>query len=293
MSKRSLMVFALSIALALLISAVTFAQSDTEAVQTGYADVNGLSMYYEIHGTGEPLVVLHGAYMSILTMGEIIPRFAETRQVIAVELQGHGRTADIADRPFSYEQLADDVAALMAEIGVEKADVFGYSMGGGVALQVALRHPEIVDKLVVVSMPYSSDGYHPGFFDMVEMITPELFSGTVVETGYQSLAPNPENFAALVEKLVALDSQVFDWSAGDIQAITAPTLIIAGDSDAITPEHLVEMFRLQGGGVDGDLSGLPNGQLAILPGTSHIGVMFRVDWVTMMVDEFLDTPTPE
>ncbi len=290
MSRRTWVVFVLSLALSLVVSPVAFAQ--TETPQTGYADVNGLHMYYEIHGAGEPLVVLHGGYMSILTMGEIIPRLAATRQVIAVELQGHGRTADI-DRPLTYEQMADDVAALMREIGVEQADIFGYSMGGGVALQVAIRHPERVDRLVVASMPYNTDGYHTGLIEMIETITPEVFAGSPPEVDYMSLAPNPDNFPMLVEKLVALDTQIQDWPAEDIQAIEAPTLIIVGDSDAITPEHGVDMFRLRGGGVNGDMTGLPNAQLAILPATTHIGVLFRVDWLDTMITEFLDTPMPE
>jgi pimeloyl-ACP methyl ester carboxylesterase len=249
-------------------------------------------MYYEIHGTGEPLVVLHGAYMSIPLMGEIVPRLAETRQVIAIELQGHGRTADIIDRPFSYEQMADDVAALMDEIGVEQADIFGYSMGGNTALQIAIRHPERVRKLVVASAAYNTDAYHPGFFEMVETITPELFAGSPPEAEYMRLAPNPENFPVLVEKLVQLERDTQDWSAEDIQGIESPTLIIIGDSDAVRPEHAVDMFRLRGGGVNGDLTGLPNAQLAVLPATTHIGVLFRADWMIPMITEFLDTPLP-
>lgn len=294
MSKRTSIVFALAIALALMVSAVVFAQSEPEVVvQTGYADVNGLSMYYEIHGMGEPLVVLHGSHMSIDMMSELIASFAQTRRVIAMEMQGHGRTADIADRPFSYEQLADDVAALMAEIDVTRADVFGYSLGGGVALQLALRHPEKVDRLVVVSAGYNSAAYHPGFFEMAGAITPDMFAGSPPEAEYLRLAPFPENFPLLVEKLAALDSQIHDWPAGDIQAMESPTLIIVGDSDSIRPEHAVELFRLRGGGVDGDLAGLPNAQLAVLPATTHIGMLFRVDWVTTMAGEFLDASLPE
>jgi len=290
MSRRTLLVFVLSIALALVVSPIAFAQDD--APQSGYASVNGLEMYYEIHGTGEPLVVLHGGYMSIPTMGEIVPRLAETRQVIAVELQGHGRTADI-DRPLTYEQMADDVAALMGEISVENADVFGYSMGGGVALQVAIRHPEVVRKLVVASATYNSSGFQPGLVEMIETITPEMVAGSPPELDYMSLAPNPENFPKLVEKLVQLDLEVQDWPAEDIQAIESPTLLIFGDADSITLEHAVDLFRLRGGGVNGDVTGLPNAQLAVLPATTHIGVMFRVELLNAMITEFLDTPMPE
>jgi pimeloyl-ACP methyl ester carboxylesterase len=294
MFKRILPVFIVVSGVALTAAPTVLAQDATEesAARSGYASVNDLEMYYEIHGAGKPLVVLHGAYMSIVSMGEIIPRLAESRQVIAIELQGHGRTAD-ADRPFSYEQMADDVAALMGEIGVEKADVFGYSMGGGVALQIAIRHPEIVDKLVVASMPYNTEGYHPGLIDMIKTITPEVFAGSPMETEYMSLAPNPENFPTLVEKLVQLDSEVQDWPPETIQAITAPTLLIFGDADVIRLEHAVDMFQLRGGDVNGDLAGLPNARLAVLPATTHIGVITRVDWLHSMITEFLDAPLPQ
>jgi pimeloyl-ACP methyl ester carboxylesterase len=144
---------------------------------SGYASVNGLNMYYEIHGTGQPLVVLHGAYMTIGTMGQIVPELAKTRQVIATELQGHGHTADI-DRPLSYEQMADDVAALLRHLEIEEADVFGFSTGGSVALQVGVRHPEVVRKLVPTSTSYTSDGLYPEVRETIETITPELFAGT-------------------------------------------------------------------------------------------------------------------
>ena len=254
-------------------------------------------MYYEIHGTRQPLVVLHGAYMTIETMGEIVPSLAETRQVIAVELQGHGHTADI-DRPLSYEQMADDVSALLAKIGIEEADGFGYSMGGGVALQVAVRHPEVVHKLVVASASYTSDGMHPELLEMIPTVTPEAFAGSPIEEAYLRTAPNPQDFPNLVAKLKRLDMEPYAWPPENIQGISAPTLLIIGDSDAIRPEHAVEMFRLLGGGVMGDLAGLPKSQLAVLPGTTHFvppgsGVLDRADWLVSMISEFLDAPMPE
>lgn len=261
--------------------------------QTGYASVNGLEMYYEIHGTGEPLVVLHGAYMSIPSMGDIISPLAANRQVIAPEFQGHGRTADIA-RPLRYESMADDVAALMEHIGVEQADIFGYSMGGNVALQVAIRHPERVRKLVVASAGISTDGWHPGLMETIGSFTPDVFAGSPMEAEYLRLAPNPENFPRLVEKLIELDTQEFHWSPEAIRAIAAPTLLIFGDADIITLEHIVEMFRLRGGGVNGDVTGLPDARLAVLPGTTHVGVgMVRAGWVALMTAEFLDAPAQQ
>lgn len=257
-----------------------------------YAEVNGLEMYYEVHGTGRPLIVLHGAYMTVDTMGPIVPALAETRQVIAVELQAHGHTADV-DRPLTYEQMADDVAALLRHLGVEQADVFGYSMGGGVALQVAIRHPGLVRKLAAVSATFNSGGAHPEMFEMIETITPELFAGSPFETAYLEAAPNPGDFPRLVEKLKALDLTPQDWPPESIRGIAAPTMAVIGDSDATRPEHAVEMFELLGGGVMGDLAGLPRAQLAVLPGTSHLGMLERADWLLPMVTAFLDAPMPE
>jgi pimeloyl-ACP methyl ester carboxylesterase len=265
--------------------------------QTGYAPVNGLRMYYEVFGTGQPLVVLHGAYMTIETMGEIVPSLAESRQVIAVELQAHGHTADI-DRPLTYEHMADDVAALLRHLGIEQADVFGFSTGGGVALQLAIRHPEVVRKLVVASASYTSDGMQPELLEMTPTITPEAFAGSPIEEAYLRTAPNPDDFPNLVTKLKRLDMEPFAWPQEDIQGIEAPTLIIIGDSDAIRLEHAVEMFRLLGGGVMGDLAGLPKSQLAVLPGTVHFippgsAVLDRADWLVWMITAFLDAPMRE
>jgi pimeloyl-ACP methyl ester carboxylesterase len=287
---------------ALFSSSLVFAQTnstpegtemtETTAPQTGYASVNGLEMYYEVHGSGDPIVVLHGAYMNADTMAPFVQLLAQMRQVIVPEAQGHGRTADIVDRPLSYEQFADDVAALLNTLGIEKADVFGYSMGGSTALQIAIRHPEKVNKLIVASTAYRHDGWHEDMLAMIPTITPEMFAGSPMETEYMRLAPNPENWPLLVQKLVALDSDIPDWSAESIQAITAPTMVIAGDSDSVRPEHVLEIFRLRGGGVNGDMTGLPEARLAILPGTTHIGVMFKPELVAAFVNDFLNPAPP-
>src|SRR5262249_30378409 len=180
-------------------------QMATSAQKSGYAPVNGLNMYYEAYGEGPPLLVLHGAYFTVDLMGPIVPALAESRQVIAVELQGHGRTADI-DRPITYEQMADDSAALLRHLGIDPADVFGYSMGGGVALQLAIRHPDVVRKLVVASASYRSDGMHAVALEMFPSISPELFAGSPIEEAYLRTAPNPGDFPKLVDKLKALDT---------------------------------------------------------------------------------------
>jgi pimeloyl-ACP methyl ester carboxylesterase len=264
--------------------------------ETGYAPVNGLSMYYEVHGDGPPLILLHGAYMTAEMMGPLATGLAATRQVIVPEMQAHGRTAD-ADRPITYEQMADDTAALARHLGFEQADVIGYSMGGGTALQLAIRHPALVRRLVVASAGFRYDAMPPEAIAMFPSITPEMFAGSPMETEYQRLAPNPEDFPKLVEKLKTLDTTDFAWPDDDIRGIAAPTLIVLGDSDGVRLEHAVELFKLRGGGVMGDLSGLPESQLAVLPGTTHFvppgsGVLDRAEWLHAMILPFLDPPSP-
>ena len=264
------------------------------AAKTGYARVDDLDLYYEIHGAGHPLVLLHGAYMTIDMMAPLLEPLARQRQVIGVELRGHGRTGD-ADRPFSYELMADDVAGLLRALDVPSADVLGYSMGGGAALQLAIRHPELVRKLVVVSAGYRYDAMPPEALAMFPTITPELFAGTPMETEYQRLSPHPERFPEFVEKLKTLDTTTFAWPEEDIRGIPAPMLIVLGDSDGVTLEHAVQMFKLRGGGVMGDLAGMPASQLAVLPGTSHFvppgsGMLDRAEWLVAMIPPFLDAP---
>jgi pimeloyl-ACP methyl ester carboxylesterase len=265
------------------------------ATHNGYVPVGDLSMYYEIHGEGRPLVVLHGAYMSIDSIGPLLPGLAETRQVIGLEQQGHARTADI-DRPITYEQMADDTAAAVRHLGIENADFLGYSMGGAIALLLAIRHPELVRKLVLASTSYRTDGFSAEALEMFPTITPELFAGSPIEAEYQRLAPDPDHFPKLVEKMVELDTTEFVVAEEDIRAIAAPTLIVLGDSDGVILEHAVKFFRLRGGGVMGDLAGMPQSQLAVLPGTSHFvppgsGLLDRAAWLLAMIPPFLDAPT--
>jgi pimeloyl-ACP methyl ester carboxylesterase len=257
-----------------------------------YASIDGLEMYYEVHGEGSPLVLLHGAYMTIEGMEPLLGGLAATRQVIAVEQQGHGRTADV-DRPITYEQMADDTAALVRRLGHGAADVVGYSMGGGVALQMAIRHPDVVRRLVVASATFTSDGMPAEALAMFPSISPEMFAGSPIEAAYKQTAPEPDAFPTLVAKLKELDTTEFAWPEDAIAGITAPTLIVLGDSDGVRLEHAVEFFKLRGGGVMGDLSGMPESQLAVLPGTSHFippgsGLLDRSDWLLAMIPPFLD-----
>jgi pimeloyl-ACP methyl ester carboxylesterase len=267
-----------------------------EAQAKGYAQLGELEMYYEIHGSGPPLLLAHGAYMSVDAMAPLTTRLAEHRQVVVMEQQAHARTADV-DRPITYEQMADDTAALARHLGLGEADFVGYSMGAGIGLQLAIRHPDVVRRLVAASASYTSDGMHAAALEMFPSITPELFAGSPMETEYLRLAPNPGDFPQLVEKLKTLDSTPFAWPEEDLRGIAAPTMIIVGDSDVVRLEHAVELFGLLGGGVMGDLTGLPQSQLVVLPGTTHYvppgaGVMDRVDWMLPMILPFLDPPAP-
>ncbi len=304
MRRRSFVTMAAAAGTSLVAPARGFAQAETTPAtpttatspRTGYAPVNGLQMYYEIHGSGEPLVLLHGAFGAIDLWGPILTTLAEHHQVIAVELQGHGHTADIIDRPLSYEQMADDVAALMHHLGIAHADIVGYSMGAITGLQLVIRHPELVSKLVPISANYRSDGYYPELLMGLQMLTPDIFAGSPEEAAYLRHAPNPEDFVVLVEKQSVLP-QDFAWPEEDVAAITAPTLLIYGDLDIIRPEHMVDLFRLLGGGVPGGLTAdpPPSSQLAILPGTNHRTIVLppATDLLLAMIETFLDAPMPE
>ena len=255
---------------------------------TGYAPVNGLQMWYERHGEGRPLVLLHGNLSTIgVDFGGIIPSLARGRQVIGVEQQAHGHTADI-DRPLSIQQWADDTAALLGHLGIERADLFGYSSGSTVALQLAIEQPQLVGKLVLASASYRLDGLHPGLMDNIQELKPEHLAGTPFEQDYAKVAPNPGDWPKLIEKITRMDADLPEWTADDIRNLAAPTMLIIGDSDIVKPEHAVEMFRLLGGGVIGDLAGLPRSRLAVLPGTTHVTLVQRADWLASMVGEFLD-----
>jgi pimeloyl-ACP methyl ester carboxylesterase len=253
-------------------------------------NVNGLQMYYEIHGTGRPLVLIHGGLSATETsFGKLLPSLAETRQVIAVELQAHGRTADI-DRPLSYMQMAEDTVALLRQIGVQHADFFGYSVGAGVALQIAILHPDIVRKLVLAAVTYTPDGFHPGLIEGMENLQPEMLFGTPFYEEYTRIAPRPADWPRLVDRVKQLDREFKGWPAETVRSLKAPVLLIIGDSDIVRPEHAVEMFRLLGGGVAGDNVGLPKSQLAVLPGTTHITLVYRADLLLAIIPPFLDAP---
>src|SRR5262249_22797944 len=221
--------------------------------------------------------------------GAVMPLLAKTRLVIAVELQAHGHTADI-DRPLTIPQLAEDVVALLRHLGVETADLFGFSIGAAVAQQIAITYPGVVRKVGLASVSYRNDGLHPGILDGIDEMKPEDLVGSPFHAEYLETAPRPGDWPVLVAKVKDLDRDFPQWPAEAIRSIEAPVLLVFGDSDLIRPEHAVEVFGLRGGGVAGDLAGLPRAQLAVVPGTTHIGLMRRADWLVPMVEAFLDRP---
>jgi pimeloyl-ACP methyl ester carboxylesterase len=261
-----------------------------------YAEVNGLEMYYEVHGTGQPLVLLHGGVGAIEMFGEVLPLLSEGRQVIAADLQAHGRTADI-DRPLSFESMADDICALIEHLGFEEADVMGYSLGGSVALQTAIRHPQLVRKLALVSTPFSRDGWYPEVLAGMGQMGPEAaepMKQTPMYQLYSSVAPRPEDWPVLLTKLGQLLEQDYDLSE-TMAAIEAPTMIVVGDADSVRTAHAVEFFELLGGGqadAGWDGSGMSNARLAVLPGTTHYDI-FSSPTLASTVTPFLDAPMPE
>ena len=260
-----------------------------------YADVNGIKLYYEIHGQGRPLILLHGGLGALEMFGPNLTALAQNHQVIAVDLQGHGRTADI-DRPLSVLFMADDIAALINHLKLQRPDVMGYSLGGGVALLTAIRHPEVVGKLVVVSTPFRRNGFYPDILAQQGQVTAaaaEAMKQTPMYQMYASLAPRPQDWAKLLGKIGEAMKQDFDFSQ-QIRGITATTLIVAGDADIFPPAHAVEMFGLLGGGQrDGgwDGSGQPKSRLAILPGLTHYTI-FNAPALAATVIPFLDEKAP-
>jgi pimeloyl-ACP methyl ester carboxylesterase len=252
-------------------------------MNSGYAAVNGLRMYYEVHGesgAGRPLVLLHGGLLTIeLSFGAVLGELAAGRQVIAAELQGHGRTADI-ERDLEPGLLAGDVAALLDRLGAGQADVLGFSLGGTVAVQLALDHPDLVGRLIPVSVSFASDGYHQEITDparhatSTRMPTEEDFRQ--MREAYLRVAPDPGHFETFSARVGQAANGFKGWTPGELGSIAAPTLLVFGDHDFVRLEHAVQVHGL-----------IPGAQLAVLPGATHVGVLRRADLVVPLVNGFL------
>jgi pimeloyl-ACP methyl ester carboxylesterase len=252
-------------------------------------------MYYELHGTGgTPLLLLHGGLFDIeQQFGALIPGLSAGRRVIAADFQGHGRTNDI-DRPLATATLASDVAGLLAHLQVNQADVFGFSVGGAVALHLAVNRPDLVRKLIVSSVSFRPDGDRGGNAEAVAGMTVDMIAGTPMEDSYLTVSPHPdrEHLQGLLDKLGRYDAGVQGWSDDQIRGIAAPTLITVGDCDMVKLDHAVRFLQLRGGDVNGDFEGVPASQLAVFPGTTHFFGLARTGLVLDVVTTFLDAPAP-
>jgi pimeloyl-ACP methyl ester carboxylesterase len=261
-----------------------------------YADVNGISLYYEEHGSGPPLVLLHGGLSAASMYAPILPALAKDRRVIAVDLQAHGHTADV-DRPLRFETMADDVAALIRHLGLDHADVMGYSLGGATALRTAIQHPARVRRLVVISNPGRRDGWHPeslAGMDQMGSNMADMLRQSPLYQVYASAAPRVEDFPVLLDKTGELLRRDYDWSA-EIAKITAPVMLVYADADSVRPAHIAEFYALLGGGMrdaNWDGSARPVARLAILPSHTHYDIFTSPD-LPHAVIPFLDAASLE
>jgi pimeloyl-ACP methyl ester carboxylesterase len=258
-------------------AAANEARQTPAKVEGQYATVNGLKMYYEVHGTGKPLVVLHGAFGWAIAF----PALAKNRQVIAVDLRGHGHTAGL-DRPLTFDQMADEVAGLLKHLKIDQADVFGYSMGGNIALALAIRHPSIVGKVAINGSYYGKveEAFEPETFKQFKSMQAD-FAPPILKDYYDKVAPDPKQWPVLVASIKKMNLEFKGFAPEDLKSIKAPVLITLGDHDAVRAEHAVEMFRL-----------IPNAQLAIFPGANHFLLFQNPDVLLPTVAAFLDSPSP-
>ena len=266
----------------------------------GHVDVAGAAIHYQLHGdlgSGKrPLLVLHGSFMSGDAMMPLIAPFTASRPVIAIDARGQGRSGGV-ESELSYERMADDAAAVLAELGVKKADVLGYSMGGTLAIALAVRHPDKTGKQVILSGTSRLDGWYPEVLTVIGKLTPEAFAGSPIESEYKRLSPSPKKFGAMIEKVKALDAKPFGWSDEDVLRIPGKTMVIVGVADGVTLDHAIALFKLRGGGdvgaaTQGFLTAPPRARLAILPATSHIGIMSEAAAIAAMAIPFLDDKAP-
>ena len=276
----------------ILLIAIMFAASPSNGQQlkpsgSGYAPVNGIKVYYEVYGEGRPLVLLHGAFMTIdLNWGQLIPELSKNRKVIAIELQGHGHTP-YSDRKLSHATLASDVEGGMDYLKIDSADVAGYSFGGAVAYQFAIQSPKRLRKLVIISSTYKSSGWLPSVNNAFKALKPEFFANTPMHTAYDAVAPDKTKWTKFMEQMIAFAAVPFDFGDSNISKISAPVLIISGDNDGLDKMELIKTYKLLGGGVAADLRPMPASELAIVPAQGHESLMMQTTTILNYLDSFL------
>jgi pimeloyl-ACP methyl ester carboxylesterase len=254
---------------------------------SGYVPVNGIKVYYEVYGEGKPVVLLHGAFMTIdMNWGQLIPELSKNRKVIAIELQGHGHTP-FSDRKLSHATLAADVKGVMDELKIDKADVIGYSFGGAVAYQFAIQSPERLNKMVIISATYKSTGWIPEVNNAFKGMKPDLFINSPMQAAYDAVAPDKTKWTKFLEQMIATAKQPFDLGDSNISKISAPVLIISGDNDGLDKVELAKTYTLLGGGISADLGSMPKSQLAIVPGQGHVSLMMQSATILSYLNSFL------
>ncbi|MGN6352333.1 MAG: alpha/beta fold hydrolase [Parafilimonas sp.] len=259
----------------------------SKPASSGYAPVNGIKVYYEVYGEGRPMVLLHGAFMTINgNWSELIPELSKTRKVIAIELQGHGHT-QYSDRTLSHAALASDVAGVMDYLKIDSADIVGYSMGGSVAYAFAIQHPERLRKLVIISSTYKSSGWLPEVNDAFKTWKPEFFLNTPMKTAYDAVAPDTTKWANFIEQMIAFAKTPFDLGDSNIAKITAPVLLISGDNDGLDKIELMKTYKLLGGGITADMQPMPKSQLAIVPAQGHVSLVMQTATILSYLNNFL------
>jgi pimeloyl-ACP methyl ester carboxylesterase len=254
---------------------------------SGYVPVNGIKVYYEVYGKGQPIVLLHGAFYTIqLNWGQLIPELSKTRKVIAIELQGHGHTP-YADRKLDFPTLASDVEGVMNYLKIDSADVAGYSMGGSVAYQLTIQSPKRVRRLVIISSTYKSSGWRPEVTNAFKNFKPEFFNNSPLNTAYDAVAPDKTKWTKFLEQMLAFAGTSFDMGDSNIAKITSPVLIISGDNDGLDKIELAKTYQLLGGGVSADLGPMPKSHLAIVPSQGHVSLMMQTKAILNYLDSFL------
>jgi pimeloyl-ACP methyl ester carboxylesterase len=277
----------------LLVIAVFFCSSfhsygqQTKPSNSGYAPVNGIKVYYEIYGEGEPIILLHGAFYTMeMNWGQIIPELSKTRKVIAIEFQGHGHSP-YSDRKLDIATLGKDVEGVMDYLKVDSADVVGYSMGGSVAYQFAVNYPKRLRNLVIISSTYKSSGWLPVVNSGFKNFKPEFFDNTPMKAAYDSVAPDKTKWRKFIEQMIAFADTPFDIGDADIAKIKSPVLIISGDNDGLDKVELIKTYKLLGGGVSADLQPMPKSHLAIVPSQGHVSLMMQTKTILGFLDDFL------
>lgn len=276
-----------SILLVLMMFGASKSNGQIKPANSGYAPVNGIKVYYEVYGEGKPIILLHGAFMTIGTnWGELIPELSKTRKVIAVELQGHGHTP-YSDRKLAHATLAKDVVGVMDYLKVDSADVVGYSFGGAIAYEFAIQHPKRLSKLVIISSTYKSTGWLPEINNAFKNMKPELFENSPMKAAYDAVAPDKTKWIPFLKQMMASAGEPFDLGEASVSKITAPVLIIAGDNDGLDKIELAKTYQLLGGGKVADFGVMPKSQLAIVPGQGHVSLMMQTKTILAYLNGFL------